>query len=226
MLARIDRAKGRLARGDARGALAEVEPLRERLDELPAVEILCEVHLALGEPAEVLRLLEQDASSVADAYRLIVYRGRALHALGELEAALATADRAREVNPRRAEVHALRGNVLFDLGRDAEAVDAFLEARREGDEGLGTALQLGRAVSATGRFEDAIAVFDEAAERFPLAPKPWAYRAECLALLARAAEGRASLAEAVRRGLPAELIELVGGRLDEIELAQAGESRE
>ena len=217
LLVRIDRASLRVAAGDAEGALAELEPLHARLDELPVIEAFCRAYLALGDPDAVLALLGQKVEPSTEPYTLLVYRAQALWDRGDDDPALTAVDAAVRRNPADAQARALRGKLLFDLGRPAEAVAALEQARARGDVKLGTALYLGRAHARVGDLARGLRALEDAAERFPEAPKPWAYRAELLALEGRHAEARVSLSEAKRRGLEPALVDLVAARLEELE---------
>jgi hypothetical protein len=85
-------------------------------------------------------------------------------------------------------------------------------------------MQLGRARAASGDLAGGLRELEAAAEAFPSAPKPWAYRSEMLALEGRDEEARASLEEARKRGLEPELVARVAARLDEL-AAAAGDGR-
>jgi tetratricopeptide (TPR) repeat protein len=56
---------------------------------------------------------------------------RALITRGDLTAAMARADKAIAAQPRDAQMRFLRGVALMDLGRDAEALDAFVRLTQE-----------------------------------------------------------------------------------------------
>ena len=213
---RIERAKARLAAGDAEGAWQELKPLEGRTDELAVVDAQCQVLLALGRPAEVLERIARADPQWAQGTMLTVKRVQALRASGEVERALAEITAEVRRNPTHPNGHALHGELLFELGRFDEAVRAYEAAIGHGEESLGTALQLARARGATGDLEGGLRALDEATRVFPFAPKPWAYRSEYLALDGRIDEARASLEEARQRGLEPELVERVGARLDEL----------
>lgn len=77
---------------------------------------------------------ELTSRDLGDTPEILYWRALALRAGGDPEAALATLDRAQRGNPsgRLAEDMAtLRGDVLFDLGRDQEAVRAHRQAGSE-----------------------------------------------------------------------------------------------
>jgi predicted Zn-dependent protease len=216
LLARLGRAKARVAAGDASGAWEELAPLAARSDELVVLDAQCQVLLALGRPEEVLARLERAPPEVAASSMLVTDRVLALRATGRTPAAaeLMAAEVAR--NPAQCESHALLGELLFELERPADAVAAFEAARARGDATLSPAPPLGRARAASGDLAGGLRELAHAAESHPRAPKPWAYRCELLALEGRAVEALESLEEARRRGLEPELVERVAARIDEL----------
>jgi len=218
---RIERARARLAAGDAKGAWQELEPLASREDELAVVAVQCQVLLELGRAEEVLqRVARAEAKSGANSL-LSINRVLALRALGRASEALAEIEAEVRRNPAHPNGHALHGEVLFAAERFAEAATAFGEARARGDASLGTWLDLGRARAAAGDLSGGLHELEQAAAGFPSAPKPWAYRCEFLALEGQHEEARRSLEEARKRGLEPELVAVVRARLDEL-AAEAG----
>jgi tetratricopeptide (TPR) repeat protein len=120
-----------LAAGEAAKALALAD---RRLDQTPGdLE-------ARGWRARVLVRLNR-AAEAAEEYRTVLATAPGdtdmLYGLGDalarqqrFEEALAPLDRARRIDPRRADVAALRGRVLRALGRRAESREAFQECAR------------------------------------------------------------------------------------------------
>jgi predicted Zn-dependent protease len=213
---RLERSKARLAAGDPEGAWRELEALAARADELLVLDAQCQVLLALGKPAEVLQRLERAGPRPGASGLLAIDRVLALRALGDAPHALAEIEAELSRNPAQPGGHALHGELLFALERFPEAVRAFEEARARGDAELSTALYLGRARGSAGDLPGGLRELEAAAASFPLAPKPWAYRSEFLALDGRPGEARVSLAEAEKRGLEPELVAVVRARLDEL----------
>jgi predicted Zn-dependent protease len=219
LLVRLERSKARLAAGAPAAAWEELEPLEARSGELAVLDTFCQVLLALGRPGEVLGRIQRADESVRTSSLLVVKRVLALRALGEDGVALAELERELARNPAYPGGQALRGEILLDLERPREAVEAFEQARAAGSLSLAHQLQLGRALAASGDIAAGLFELAGAAERFPSAPKPWAYRCELLALEGRDAEARASLEEAKKRGLEPELVARVVARLDELAAA-------
>ncbi len=231
---RIERAKARLAAGDPEAAWKELEPLAERANEPAVLDAQCQVLLALGRPEEVLARTEPALArasawtvsadaSIGTSSLLTVKRVLALRALGENERALAELEAELQRNPRHPSSLALWGEILFDLERHPQAIEAFERARAAGRLALADQLQLGRARAASGDVAGGLRELEAAVEAHPSAPKPWAYRSELLALEGRAEEARASLEEARQRGLEPELVALVAARLEELAKATGDE---
>lgn len=214
---RLERAKALVAAGDPEAAWQELEPLAARANELAVLDTQCQVLLALGRPEEVLARTERAEASIGTSSVLAAKRVLALRALGENERALVEVEAELHRNPGHPSTHALRGEILFDLARHAQAIEAFERARAAGRLSLADQLQLGRARAESGDVPGGLRELEAAARDFPSAPKPWAYRSELLALDGRPGEARTSLEEARQRGLEPELVELVAARLDELE---------
>jgi len=213
---RLERAKARLAGGDAAGAWRELEPLAGRGDELAVLDAQCQVLAALERHAEVLQRIDAAPAELRASALLALKRALALRALGRTAEALQAVDAEIARNPAHPSGHALRGALLLELERPEEAAEALAAAQARHDRSLATALDLARARGASGDFEGALGELERAAAAFPSAPKPWAYRSEFLALLERPEEARASLAEAEARGLEPELVARVAERLAEL----------
>jgi len=83
----------------------------------------------LGDYFGSIHLLEdliESGRAFADAHQLL---GLAYHMVGRTDRALQALEHALELNPRYVEAHIHRGIVLGDLGRGAEAEEAFAAAR-------------------------------------------------------------------------------------------------
>lgn len=103
-------------------------------------------------------------------------RARALNVLGRLTEALESADRALALDPAYPEAWRRRGLALFDLDRTEEALIAFQAMPTTGSpiERSDTLTDLGLALQGVGRYEEAMAAFDEA-----VAVAPGAWLAPC-----------------------------------------------
>jgi len=206
---RIDRAKARVAAGDPAAAWQELEPVAARGDELALVDTQFQVLIAWGKPEEVLERHARLAPELAASPMLAMKRVLALRALGRTEEAVAVLEQEIRRNPAHPHGPALLGELFSQLGRHAEAAQAFARARENGDRTLGTALALAQALRAAEDGPGALAAFAQASEEFPWAPKPWVERCVLLAAQGQVEEARAALAEARARGLePARAEEL------------------
>ena len=87
---------------------------------------------------------------------------RALVARGDLSAALGRADKAVAAQPRDAALRFLRGVVLMDLARDAEALDAFTLLTQEHPDLPDPYNNIGLLHARAGRPEAALAALQEA----------------------------------------------------------------
>ncbi len=87
---------------------------------------------------------------------------RALITRGDLPAALARAELAVAAQPRDAQLRFLRGVVLMDLGRDAEALDAFTRLTQEHPDLPDPYNNIGLLQARAGQPEAALAALQEA----------------------------------------------------------------
>lgn len=215
---RLARTQHLVRKGDAEGARRELTALRAgRYAHDSVLERICSTYLALGDPREALEALDESGAGSGRSPGLGLCRARALMLLEEAEQALAEIDGVLAQEPTRSEALALRGWILFGLGRAREAADALAAARDHGESSLSALLTLGRALTQAGDLEQAEKALDETARWYPEAPKPWACRAEVLALLGRHEQARDSLAKACRLGLVPDQIRAVTERLQQLE---------
>lgn len=124
----------------------------------------------------LLREAIVEGLAYADAYNLL---GLALALIGQQEEALAALDRALQLNARYVEAHLNRAVLLNDMGRAAEAADAFAQAEHLGkaDESGFPAMvanrlanahaELAHEYRAAGAHDEAIAQFERALELRP-----------------------------------------------------------
>lgn len=119
---------------------------------------------------------------------------------GELEAAAELYARALEAPPGP-EVFFNLGNVLYDLGREAQAAERYLQAV-EADHDFAEAWNnLGNALAAVGKLEDAIRAYRQALSLEPDYPEPRCNLATVLDRLGRPAEALAQSDEC-RKAFP------------------------
>ena len=119
---------------------------------------------------------------------------------GELESAARLYTRALEA-ASRPEVFFNLGNVLYDLGREAQAAERYLQAV-EGDPNFAEAWNnLGNALAAIGRLEDAIRAYRMALSLEPDYPEPRCNLATVLDRMGRPAEALAQ-SDACEKAFP------------------------
>jgi predicted O-linked N-acetylglucosamine transferase (SPINDLY family) len=96
-----------------------------------------------------------------------VILGRALHALGLHDDALASFDRAIALTPELAPAHANRADVLSKIGRNAEALDSYDRALALAPGSVADWMNRGVALIALNRHDEAVTSFDRG---YALAP--------------------------------------------------------
>jgi len=89
-----------------------------------------------------------------------VILGRALHALGFHDDALASFERAIALTPELAPAHANRADVLSKIGRNAEALDSYDRALALAPDSVADWMNRGAALIALDRHDEALASFD------------------------------------------------------------------
>ena len=150
--------------------------------------------LALAEKAIDLYVAADGEEMVAFAWGV---RGEVLGLLGRYEEAVASYDRALELDPEFAIAWDNRGGALGMLGRYEEALlscDRALELDRES---AGAWCKRGAALDKLGRHTEAVASYDRALELGPEDSLAWASRGSALEALGRHEEAIASYDRAV-----------------------------
>ena len=151
-------------------------------------------------PERVLARLEQDPEPDSE---LNVYRRAiALHRTGRPDAALATVDRLIAMRPQDAFYHELKGQILFESARPAEAVAAYRQAARLAPDEPLIAGWLGRALLASGlpgADAEALRILEASARDDPGEPGVLRDLAQAYARAGR--DGDAALATAERLAL-------------------------
>src|SRR5580693_7570924 len=89
-----------------------------------------------------------------------VILGRALHALGLHDDALASFDRATALAPELAPAHANRADVLSKIGRNVEALDSYDRALALAPDSVADWMNRGVALIALNRHDEAVLSFD------------------------------------------------------------------
>lgn len=162
---RLMRGRALAQKGKGKEAVALLKPLLDKHPQGMDLEVrraLAEAHLAAGEPAQTLQILQ---GHVGNHPGLALLLGRAQHRSGNATAALATlkpfadqipADPAKVGDPRPAVGIAIEyGSLLVEAGRAKEAVPYLEKATTlhpQGQEGWKT---LAQALDAAGRKDDA-----------------------------------------------------------------------
>ena len=200
VFAGVERANQLLLAGDARGALALLEPLyQKRPDELAVAQMLAKTLIEAGEPERALELLERERALHPDQFKLELFTGLALAAKKNPRRALEHLLAARALNPSYGPIHAALGEVQAKLGEFAPAEVSLARALETGEDGLRDQLLLGQVQLEQEAWERALATFQRACDEFPNAAAAWAHLAEAQARRGDPSAARASLAEAEKR---------------------------
>jgi protein O-GlcNAc transferase len=128
----------------------------------PALYLLGALALQVGRNEQALELLDQAVALDAAVPEYHFFRGRACHALGRLDDALAGYRRAAELRPDYVDAINNQGFVLAALGRTEEAAAAFRAAVRLKPDFAEGHSNLGNALAALGRLDEAAACQREA----------------------------------------------------------------
>ena len=184
---RLLRGRALAQKGNGKEAVALLKPLLDKHPQGMDLEVrraLAEAHLAAGEPAQTLQVLQGHTGNHPG---LALLLGRAQRRSGNAAAALATlkpladkipADAAKVGDPRPAVGIAVEvGSLLVEAGRAKEAVPYLEKATALHPQGQDTWKGLAQALDAAGRKEDAqkarakVEELVQAATR-PAAPPP------------------------------------------------------
>jgi tetratricopeptide (TPR) repeat protein len=134
----------------------------------------------------------------------------------EFESALQAIDTALELDPRLALAHADKGSLLIALGRDEDAVRSLDLALGLGlDEPVAEACyaRKGRALASSGKYEQALAVYNQAIARYPHSIEFLIEKVAMLHALKRTKEAFAVLKEASKLDPQNALIPYTEGEL-------------
>jgi protein O-GlcNAc transferase len=113
-----------------------------------------------GRSEEGVELARKSLASDPKQARSHVILGRALHALGFHDDALASFERAIALTPELAPAHANRADVLSKVGRNAEALDGYDRALALAPDSVADWMNRGVALIALNRHDEALANFD------------------------------------------------------------------
>jgi tetratricopeptide (TPR) repeat protein len=124
-------------------------------------------------------------------------RGNELYGLGRYEEAIASYDRAVEINPDYYEAWYNRGIALANLGRYEEAISSYERAIKITPDKHEAWYNRGRALYDLGRYEEVITSYDRAIEFKLDLHEAWSNRGIVLANLGRCEEAIASYERAI-----------------------------
>lgn len=161
---------GRIAiqRNDLAGAEEHFRvALRADENDVQALTGLGNIAARRGDSPRALQLLTQAAERAPDDPLIQTGYARALLDQGMLEFATRAVDNALAVNPDFPLALALRGELLLRRGDVAQALPIFLSLMTRGEQVAAARTGLGDVARIQGRFDDAIAEYDEALRTQP-----------------------------------------------------------
>ena len=220
---------------DRRAAYETTERLAFRLAmQFPGTRI--DMHLLQGDILWGMRLWELSRRAYEGALELCMEQvaknpdsaeahakmGLALAGLGRHEEALASHDRAAELDPKRAVTHLGRAQTLASMGRSEEALAAYDRAVELAPVLSEAHLRRGRLLANMGRTEEALVAYDRAVGIDDAMHRAHLLRGELLAEAGRSEEALASCDRAVSLARYDEDAHLQRGSL----LARMGRSEE
>ena len=115
-------------------------------------------------------------------------KGSSLAQLGRKEEAIASFDRALEIDPRHVDAWDGKGKTLALLGCNEEAIACFDRALESDPNHVGAWIGKGVALSDLGRKQEAIACYDRALESAPRVARGWTEKGAALSDLGRKEE--------------------------------------
>jgi tetratricopeptide (TPR) repeat protein len=196
-----------LERGATADAIRELEALRARRP--GDVLVLLSLHRAYriaGDLEHALALLLEARRAdplrdvvhlhLAGAYRERAHRSGGAPERASLESALASSVTACELAPTHAAAHGMRGDVLAELGRGAEALEAWVRAAELGRGDPMWQEKAGLALCQAGRWAEAVPKLRQLDSLRPRSARTLLQLAAALANSGQIEEARAPLAEA------------------------------
>jgi tetratricopeptide (TPR) repeat protein len=194
---------------------------------LPILRTLGAAYATVGRTKDAYEVLLAAAAEDPGNGELRVDVAWARAMFGELEPALADVTAILAEDPTNNKAHVLRAQLLLDLERGAEAVDAFAEAMAHGAREPRMLVDIGRTQLELGRPGDARASFVLASEQDPMHQDAWIGCAiACLELGdaagAEVAIGRAEELVAFQRTGDAPVLDDIRGQLTRLKNAESG----
>lgn len=167
LLDKIDRASQFLAAGKQTEGIEALEDVLKRNPEnVPARVTLARVYLnARNYSAAKLQLMDALQYSQIDSIHLDL--ALALVGLGQFNEAVEQYKQALLINPRQLSAYANWAELELDLKRDAEAADVLQRAASQDVHSVALTLLRGRVAAFQGRFDDAVAAFEQARQEDP-----------------------------------------------------------
>lgn len=212
----LDQANQLLAKGDARAALAMLEPLyAARPGEVALVELLAKALLDAGELDRAAQLIERARSSHPGRARLELYAGQVALGKKDLPLAKRLLESSLALDSSHGPTYRVLGEVELRLGALPAAEAAFDRAVEKGVADLRTRVLLAQVEIQLGKLERACTLLEGLRTEFPGNVVPLAHLAEAYARRGDAPKAREVLGEAERIdakfGYLAKVRELVGG---------------
>lgn len=173
-------ARDMIAAGQARAALPMLENAHDQEpNHIPILRTLGAAYAAAGEGQKALEALRAAVLLDPDNVELQVDAGWARALGGDIPGALDDADAILASDPTCAKAHALRTQLLLDLARPQEAVDAFRLAMEHGHRDPAMLVNIGKTLLQLGKLEEAQASFVRAAGQDPALQSAWIGQVIC-----------------------------------------------
>jgi len=155
-------------------AIALLERARKQEpDHIPILRTLGAAYAKAGRTVASIEVLRRAADLDPDNVDLLVDVAWAHATAGQNQAALTEIDAVLAEMPEKGSAHALRSRLLMDLGRSAEAVEAFEQAMQHGARDPGHLVDIGKAQLELGKPADALVSFELASRQSPSLATTW-----------------------------------------------------
>lgn len=188
------RSYGVPTRREELAALLGVPLVRDEAAELAAQARFHRVHM--HNPAEAVTLLQKAVALVSGDARLWHHLAQSHHAVGDLDDALAAADRALALDPDLAAAHFERGLVAVHT-RPAEAAASFARAAALGHQPLQARTNQSTCLAMVGRRDEAIEILTALTDEHPEFAPGWYSRGLALVKVGRHLESIVALDRAI-----------------------------
>ncbi len=174
-MAAINReARQLIASGEALRAIQELQAAHElEPKHIPILRTLGAAYSAAGQFTKAQSALEKAVAMDPTDLELAVDAIWARAMTGDAAGALLEVDKVIEQESMNHKAHGLRAQVLLDLGRGAEAIEAFALATKHGNKNPKLLVDIGRVQLQLGRLEPAMQSFVLAANQDPALQVAW-----------------------------------------------------